>query len=92
MDFEQTIRDIKKIFTIITDGKEADVHLLFKGTTHGVTKPWIIKIDSKEAIHETYEGAADELLLKLKSELAKKIADLKAQVISYEKHLGSFNN
>lgn len=92
MDFEQTVRDIKKIFAIVTDGKEADVHLSFKGNSHGVTKPWVIKIDTKEVVHETHDGAANELLSKLKLELSKKISDLKVQVASYEKSLGSFNN
>lgn len=92
MDFDQTIRDIRKLFTIVSDGKEADVHLSFKGNSHGVTKPWVIKIDTKEALHETHEGAANELLSILKLELSKKISDLRAQVSRYEKSLGSFNN
>lgn len=92
MQFEQTVRDIRKVFSIVSDGKDADVHLTFKGTSHGVSKPWHIKIDSRELNHETHDGAAEELLLKLKKELADKISSLEKMASDYRRSLGSFDN
>lgn len=92
MEFEQTIKEIRKIFSLITDGKESDVHLTYRGNSHGITMPWVLKIDSKEVIHENHEQAAKDLLLLLKKELANKISNLEQQTTAYRKALGSFNN
>lgn len=92
MEFEDNIKEIRRIFSLIVDGKDSDVHLTFRGYSHGITKPWVLKIDVKEVVHEDHEQAAVELLLLLKKELAEKISNLEKQASHYRKALGSFNN
>jgi len=91
MTFDRNIKDIKRLVGILT-GKDADVSITYKGTSHGVTKPWLIRCDARELTHETHEGGAAELAKNLRDEVLKKIADTKRQAAEYEKALGALEN
>jgi hypothetical protein len=91
MNFDTDIKDIKKLVAVLT-GKDADVSITYKGTAYGVTKPWLIRCDSREITHESHEGGAAELVKSLREELVKKISDTKKQAAEYEKALGALEN
>jgi hypothetical protein len=91
MDFENTILTIKKLYNLIAS-KDSDVVCTYKGTSYGVSIPWIIKIDNREAIGKTHIEAASILLEELRKELNNKIAGLELQAKQLRTSLGSFNN
>jgi hypothetical protein len=83
MKFEEIVIEIKKLHGILTN-KEADVCITYKGKRHGVTKPWNIKIDNKEANGEDEIKVALTLLSDISTELYNKINNLKAEAASLE--------
>lgn len=91
MDFAMNVQNIKKLTAILT-GKDTDVVLTYKGTGFGNTKPWHIRCESRETMHETYDGAAQELAASLKKELSDRIAFTEKQTADYKKALGSLDN
>lgn len=91
MSFDADIKAIKKLVAAVT-GKDADVIVTYKGTSHGVTKPWQIKCNTRELDHETHDGGAAELLKTLKQELRDKIASTERQADDYRKVLGGMEN
>lgn len=86
MKFEDIVIEIKKFHSILTN-KECDVSITYKGKRHGITKPWNIKIDNKEADGETEIAAGTALLVNISNELDNKIKMLKAEAQSLEKAL-----
>lgn len=92
MSFEQNVKDIKSVYYHLSGKDSPDVHLTYKGTSHGISKPWNLKIDIKEINSESFERAAEELLLSLKQELSAKISSMEQQAAQYRRALGSFDN
>lgn len=91
MSFEDLVKDIKKLYMTLTS-KDAEVIITYKGTSHGVSKPWQLKIDSREANNVSHEKAALELFTILKQELAAKIAFTEKQTTELKRVLGSLPN
>jgi hypothetical protein len=91
LNIEQAAKNIKKLTSAI-NGKDESVFIIYEGNGYGVSKPWTIRCDAKEAKDETIEGAAKNLINQLKSELAKKIAFNENQSNEYKKVLGALEN
>lgn len=91
MSFDADIKHIKKL-THMLFSKDVDVYLIYRGTNHGVTKPWVIKCDNRENFHETYEGAAKELLNALKKELKAKIESLEGETNKLKNAFATMDN
>lgn len=91
MDFERNIKEIRKLVSTLS-GKDSEVYIIYKGTSHGVTKPWNVRCGNSELVHESCEGAAEDLVKILKKELMDKITSTERQVADYKKALGNLEN
>lgn len=91
MSFDANIKAIKKLVSAICGG-DNDVHITYQGNSHGVTKPWTIKCGTREIIHESHDGGADDLVKTLKKELQDKISSTERQAADYRRVLGGMEN
>lgn len=91
MSFENNIKEIKKLAAIVT-GKDSDVNLTYKGTSHGVSKPWHLVCNTREINSVSHEEAAEELVKILRKELLDKISSLERLAAEHRKVLGSLEN
>ena len=66
---------------------DVDIILRYSGTSHGVTKPWSLTIESYVIQSESYEAAIREMLKKLKKDLENKIESAQDQIQKYQKSL-----
>lgn len=87
MEFENNIKEIKKIYSLIS-GKESDVHITFRGGL-GISLCWNLRIDNREVSTASLEDGSQQLLVKLKEELAVMIRQLENQAQALRKALGN---
>lgn len=87
MTFEKIILEIKRIHSISTN-KDSEIYIVYKGTRHGVVKPWNIKIDNKEADGATEVEAALTLFNLIKDDLLERIKMMESQSSSWKEALG----
>ncbi len=80
MDVDATIKTIQSLHKTLSGKADGDVSLTYKGTAYGVTKPWVARVDAREFVHESYDGALGGLLTLLKKELADKIKSAESEV------------
>ncbi len=73
MDVDATFKAIQSLFRVVSGKTEGDVSLTYKGTGYGVTKPWVARIEAREAQAEEYDQALIQLMESLRKELADKI-------------------
>lgn len=92
MDVDGTFKAIQSIYKTISGKGDGDVTLTYKGTSYGVTKPWIAKIDARECVHEEHDGALLELLAKLKRELADKIKSAESETVRLKQAYSQLDN
>jgi len=92
MDFESAVKHIRKVYSTLTGKSDVEVILTYKGTGYGVTKPWHIKVENRETQHEKHDGAANELLDKLKKELNDKVVSAEREAVELRKALNSLGN
>lgn len=92
MDFEASVKSIRKVYGVLTGKSDNDVIVTYKGTGYGQTKPWHIRIDAREAQHESHEGAAKTLLDTLKKELSDKVASTEREAETLRKALNNLGN
>lgn len=92
MNLEDTVKAIRTVYGALSGKGPADVSLTYKGLEYGVTEPWVIRIDSREAKSINYMEAAAALLKELRGELASKITSTEQQVADYKKALKSLDN
>jgi len=92
MDFEAAVKSIRKTYTILTGKSDVDVILTYKGTGYGVTEPWHVRIDAREAQDKTHDGAVKMLLDKLKKELNDKVLSTEREAEVLRKALNSLGN
>jgi hypothetical protein len=86
MTFEKIIIEIRRIHYIATN-KDSDVHIVYKGTSHGITKPWNIKVDNKESDGTTELEAALNLFNLVKNDLSDRIKFMENQAASWKEAL-----
>lgn len=91
MDFESNIKNIKKLIFALS-GKDSDVILTYKGNSYGVTSPWNIRCDIREANSLTFELASLTLLNELNLELKNKIISSEKQTENFKRILNSINS
>lgn len=84
MNVEQTVKDIKKLYTAVSGLSDHELSLTYKGTTYGLTSPWVVRIDKREVIAKSYDSGLQELLANLQDELAKKITTTRVQADALE--------
>lgn len=72
IDIENVFKNIRTLYQTISGKSDVDVSMTYKGNSYGITKPWIIKIDSRESNGETHVKALTELLTSLRQELSDK--------------------
>lgn len=92
MDLENSIKTIRKLYSIVSGKSESDVSITYKGTDGGVTKPWSVRVDSREVTSADHMDAITTLLNQLKKELADKIAYGERQVADFKKALKTLDN
>ncbi len=92
MNIEQTVQDIKKLYTAISGKSDNEVIMTYKGTTYGVKSPWHIRIDARETNATTYEAAVESLRNILKSELQKKVEDMERSAQDLHRTLNSLKD
>lgn len=92
MNLEETVKAIRKLYGAISGKGPAEVSLTYKGLEYGVTEPWLIRIDSREAKAKDYMTAAYTLLEDLKNELKQKVNSIEQQADDYKKALKSLDN
>ena len=88
MTFEKIVIEIRRIHYIATN-KDSDVHIVYKGTSHGITRPWNIKIDTKEADGTNELEAALNLFDLVKKDLSDRIKFMENQAASWKKELNN---
>jgi hypothetical protein len=86
MDLDSSIKRIKDTYSV-THGKDSEVMLRYLGTSAGITKPWVLVIDSYKTEGEKWEIAITKMLELLKKDLENKIKMAQSQVQSYQKSL-----
>lgn len=92
MNLEDTVKTIRKIYSVLSGKSGTDVIILYKGNEYGVDKPWVIRIDSREAADTNCLSAATKLFLELKKELTDRIASMEAQTSEFKKALKLLDN
>ncbi len=92
MNLEDTVKTIRKLYATLSGKGGTDVHIMYKGTEYGVDKPWVIRIDAREAASTDCLSAATKLYLELKKELTDRIASMEAQTADFKKALKSLDN
>jgi len=92
MDVDGTFKSIQSIYKTISGKGEGDVTLTYKGTSYGVTKPWIAKIDAREVTSEEHDGALVQLLAMLKKELADKIRSAESETVRLKQAYSQLDN
>lgn len=92
MDLETSVKTIRKLYGIVTGKSESDVTITYKGTEGGITKPWAVRIDSREVTSADHMEAVTTLLDQLRKELADKIAYGERQVADFKKALKTLDN
>ena len=88
MTFEKIIIEIKRIHGIATN-KNSEVFIVYKGTSHGVTKPWNIKIDNHESNGTTEMEAALNLFTIVKTDLSDRIRFMEQQANDWKEALNN---
>lgn len=92
MSIENTVQDIKKLYSAITGKTGDDVVMTYKGTAYGVKTPWHIRIDARETNSTTYEAAVEALRNILKTELQKKVEDMERSAQDLHRTLNSLKD
>jgi len=92
MEFEPAVKAIRQTYKVLSGKSEAEVILTYKGTEYGVTQPWHIKVENREARHETHIGAANMLLEILKKELNDKVLSAEREAVALRKALNGLGN
>jgi hypothetical protein len=88
MDFDEIVKEIKRIHSISTN-KDSEVYLTYKGTSGGISKPFNLKIDNREANATSSKEAALALFLLIKDDMLSKITVMEKQVSFYKEALGN---
>lgn len=80
MSLESNIKNIRTIYQAIS-GKtsDIDVSIIYRGTSYGISKPWVARIDVRIVEHTSCEESVSELLELLKKELLEKIKATEAE-------------
>ena len=65
MELESLVKSIRQAYIAISGKTEVDVMILYKGTSNGITNPWIVRIDARECADVGVVKAANELYKKL---------------------------
>ncbi len=92
MNIEQTVQDIRKLYTAISGKGDNEVVITHKGTSYGVKTPWHVRIDARETNAPTYEAAVESLRNILKSELQKKVEDMERSAQDLHRTLNSLRD
>lgn len=79
MNLEDKIINIKKLNSTLS-GKDEEVSISYKGTSHGVTKPWYSRVGNFDSNSVSLEDSVNVLFNKLKAELKKRTESLESQV------------
>lgn len=87
MDLDSSFKRIRATFQVAHGKGDADVILRYTGTSHGVTKPWHLTIESYTVQAETFESAIREMMGKIKKDLEKKIESAQDQITRYQSSL-----
>jgi hypothetical protein len=91
MTFEQNVKDIKRVYFVLTGKENPEVHISYRGHSGGIANPWSIRIDTREVHHANHEEGAQQLLIQLKQELIGKITNAEAEANAFRKALETFN-
>jgi hypothetical protein len=86
MDFDLMIREIKKLSEVLS-GKSSDVHVVFRGYSAGITKPWKVSCEAKEFEAENHDLAASMLLDFIRGELVRKMSFAEQEILKYKRAL-----
>lgn len=86
MDLDTSIKRIKEAFSI-AHGKDSEVMLRYVGTSGGITKPWILTIESYTTKGEMWETAAIQMLDLLRKDLEGKVRMAQSQMKNYQDSL-----
>jgi hypothetical protein len=92
MDIDLAFKSIHSLYQTISTKDDAEVSLHYKGTRFGITKPWLIRIDTRTAESETFDGAIELLLRLLKKELETKVASMELESTRLRKVLIALEN
>lgn len=92
MNIENTVKDIKKLYTAISGKSGDEVIMTYKGTGYGVSKPWHVRIDARETDAATYDAAVESLRSILKTELQKKVEDMERSAQALHQTLNSLKD
>lgn len=92
MDIDATFKSIRTVYQTISGKQESDVILTYKGTSHGLTTPWHVRVGERECLNETHEGALHQILDMLKTELATKTKSAEQEAVRLRQALNQLGN
>lgn len=92
MNIENTVQDIKKLYSAISGKSDNEVVMTYKGTGYGVKTPWHVRIDARETDATTQEVAVESLRNILKVELQKKVEDMERSALVLQQTLNSLKD
>jgi hypothetical protein len=92
MDISSTVKTIHSLHKTISGKSDIDLIMVFKGYDAGISKPFIARIEAKECLHATFEGALKGLLTLLKGELATKVKFAEEEAIRLKSVLVQLEN
>ncbi len=91
-ELESLVKNIRQIYISFSGKADADVIIFYKSNSSGVTKPWIIRVDSHEYADVSVISAATGLFKMLRQKLTEKIASDERQIAELKKALGTLDN
>lgn len=92
MDVSAAMKNVMSLHRAIVNADASDVSLTYKGTSAGVSKPFITRVGSREYAHETYDGSISGLLALLKKELADKVRTTQQEAARLQQTLSAMDN
>jgi len=92
MDLDATFKSIRSLYQTVSGKTDQDVTLSYRGSGYGVTKVYLVRVDAREASHETYDGALTSMLDSLKKELDTKVRSTEAEATRLRQVLSQLGN
>jgi hypothetical protein len=92
MNIEQTVQDIKKLYTAISGKSDNEIVITYKGTSYGVKLPWHVRIDNREINATNYAAGIETLRDMLKVELQKKVEDMEQAALVLHQTLNTMKD
>jgi hypothetical protein len=92
MDIESVVKGMRNIYHTLKGVSGVKVSITYVGLEAGITKPWIVSIESYRTESATAEGALLDMYNGLKSELITKTSSTEAEANRLKQFMATLDN